>query len=123
MPLTTGLPVLIRDSANMKNKWNRGKVLERLSDRSYPVLNGETGNIIRRTRTDLQQLPREQLTTTANVQPVITPTNCTQEQPPSLPEDTPNKFGLDQNLERLNIHTRPLRERKMPLKYQDYVLE
>jgi len=123
MPLTTGLPVLIRDTANMKNKWNRSKVLERLSDRSFSVLNEEPGNIIRRTRTDLQQLPREQLTTTADVQPVITPTNCTEEQPPSLPEDTPHRSNLDQNLKRLNIHTRPLRERKLPPKYQDYVLK
>lgn len=36
------------------NKWMTGKVLERLSDRSYAVLNEETGNIIRRNRVDIK---------------------------------------------------------------------
>ena len=59
-PLVIGSPVLLRDFSATKDKWNRwmaGKVIERLSDRSYTVLNEETGNIIRRNRVDLRNSP------------------------------------------------------------------
>jgi hypothetical protein len=43
----------------MKRQWNQGKVVETLSERSYAVLNEDTGNIIRRNRVDLREINAE----------------------------------------------------------------
>ena len=55
--LIIGSPVLLRDFSASKGKWMSGKVVEQLSDRSYTVLNNETGNIVRRNRVDLRSGP------------------------------------------------------------------
>ena len=54
--LKIGTPVLIKTTNTLnKNTWSHGKVVETLSDRSYAILNEETGNIIRRNRVDLRE--------------------------------------------------------------------
>jgi hypothetical protein len=55
--LIIGSPALLRDFSASKGKWMSGKVVEQLSDRSYTVLNNETGNIVRRNRVDLRSGP------------------------------------------------------------------
>ena len=56
--LSAGSPVLLRDFQSKKKKWQRGKVIEQLSDRSYLVSNQEADrpSAVRRNRIDLQPI-------------------------------------------------------------------
>ena len=46
--LTIGMPVLLRDFRSHKDKWQQGRVVEQLSDRSYLVSNEKTATAVRR---------------------------------------------------------------------------
>ena len=52
--LTIGMPVLLRDFRSHKDKWQQGRVVEQLSDRSYLVSNEKTATAVRRNRVDLR---------------------------------------------------------------------
>ena len=54
--LTIGMPVLLRDFQDQKNKWQQGRVVEQLSDRSYLVSNDRTEKAVRRNRVDLRPI-------------------------------------------------------------------
>ena len=59
-PLRIGSPVLVRDFNSVKQKWRAGKVIEQLSDRSYAILNDHSGNIVRRNRVDVRSMESAQ---------------------------------------------------------------
>lgn len=52
--LKVGAPVLLRDFQSAKVRWQRGKIVEQLSDRSYAILSEDTSNIVRRNRVDIR---------------------------------------------------------------------
>ena len=56
--LKTGTPILLRDFNSHKTSWQKGRIIEQLSDRSYSLMNAE-GNLIRRNRIDIRPLTEE----------------------------------------------------------------
>ena len=141
-PLLIGEPVLLRDFGAAKdkyNKWMTGKVLERLSDRSYAVLNDETGNVIRRNRVDIRCNPsvsNDQSPTVLipelNTQTSPEPHASADDEGAVLPD--PDDTRVDTPIRRrqsashdpvpdITVRRNTTRERRLPIRYQDYEMK
>ena len=141
-PLVIGKPVLLRDFGAAKdkyNKWMTGKVLERLSGRSYAVLNDETGNVIRRNRIDIRcnpsgsvdQSPTE-LIPELDTQP-SPETHATADAEGAVLHD-PTDTRVNTPIRRrqsashdpvpdVTARRSTTRERRLPIRYQDYEMK
>lgn len=126
-PLVVGEPVLLRDFSAAKdkyNKWMTGKVLERLSDRSYTILNDDTGNIIRRNRIDIRNSPSrdsDQSSTLPVLQQPQSPNISTEDalRLESNREKSPVSHGVPPQLD-ATVRRSTTRERKLPIRFKDY---
>ena len=54
--LNIGSLVLLQDFTSQKRKWQEGRVVEQLSDRSYLASNNTIDKAVRRNRSDLRQM-------------------------------------------------------------------
>ena len=144
--LNIGSPVLLRDFASQKHKWQQGRVVQQMSDRSYLVSNNATDKAVRRNRSDLRPIAENESNQTtekaelvagstpaggtpAGSTPVVsaptgstpagsTPAGSTPARPaPNLSTTSTSEIKAEPKA----IWQRS-RQTKMPAKYQPYVL-
>ena len=105
--LVEGTPVLNKDFTSRKNNWQRGTIVDCLSERSYSVANNE-GNILRRNRVDIRPFDvnkeifsdhtRDKLVTAANNEPKPTePRFASNKNTPTT--NTSNIIRVDKSLQ------------------------
>ena len=134
--LNIGSPVLLRDFASQKHKWQQGRVVQQMSDRSYLVSNNATDKAVRRNRSDLRPIAENESNQTTEKAELVagstpagstaagstpagsTPAGSTPARPaPNLSTTSTSEIKAEPKA----IWQRS-RQTKMPAKYQPYVL-
>lgn len=119
--LTIGSPVLLKDFQASKNKWQQGRVIQQLSDRSYLVSNNTTNMAVRRNRVDLRPL-EQQTQTNDQVDESREPSPV----PEPLPFETPshtmptNPATDDSNGTPVKSTWKRSRPTKLPSRFDDF---